>query len=289
MDDIITTDMSNDIMINQSPIDQETTTFKSSVYTTVAFTTKKIPLHTKLIPITFRPQLPSNSPKPVVRITATTIKIPSSTQNSKTSKPTVIRKLFTRPVIYIQHPPTTPEIIRKVIRTTTLKQPTPPPLTRLIYPRQTTVSYKPVYPIFKPVHPYKEVEQDFEEVTVPKNNDEALFITSPFPEYDYSKEDFDDQYNFDSPGFQNFNETNKLFSQRSEEAPNYNVVLLVISLTGLVILASAIVIFVVIRRYRRPGRINFSANGDSQSDVRYLTGDETLNFSLDNDLYGEVK
>ncbi|KAJ8917257.1 hypothetical protein NQ315_002274 [Exocentrus adspersus] len=78
----------------------------------------------------------------------------------------------------------------------------------------------------------------------------------------------------------NFSEKDKFLSVKAAQGVGYNVALVVISVLGVLVLAGVIGV-VVFRRCRFRQRMMASSNGDSQSDVRFLTSDEVLDFSLD--------
>ncbi|KAG5887302.1 hypothetical protein JTB14_006447 [Gonioctena quinquepunctata] len=181
---------------------------------------------------------------------------------------------FTRPIIHIQTPPTTPKIMRKVIFPTPSRKPTT--TSRIYYKPQST-------------SPNKEMDtNDVKDVPRPTINDEGLFLTPLLPG-DESPKEWSDEYE-NSLGVphltNNFSESGKLlFSQKDSDSPDINIFLVAVGATVAVVFVS-IVIFVVVWKYRWPrSRMHFS-NGESQSDVRFLTSDEIIDFSL-SDCYDE--
>lgn len=189
-----------------------------------------------------------------------------------TSTPKIIRKM-TVPKLYIKTPPPTPTIIRKIVPYT-LK-----PL------RSST---KRIYP---PI-PNKENEfNDVIDVTMPKDNDETLLITSPFPEDDYSKEYWSEEVEngIDASVVKNVSETLKLLTQKDNEISNNNTMAIVVSSIGSVIFIM-VIIFVTVKyfRYWYPRRRRLFSSSVSQSDVRFFPNDENLDFTLDNECYGKT-
>lgn len=131
----------------------------------------------------------------------------------------------------------------------------------------------------------KEKETDVEDVPLKTDSDEELLLTSPLPERK-TKENSpakETEDRLDSLFMGNFSEKDKFLSLKaSSDNTGYNVVLVVISVLGIAILTTVIVV-ILVRRFRSRHRRMASCNGDSQSDVRFLTGDEVLDFSLDKD------
>ncbi|CAH1102080.1 unnamed protein product, partial [Psylliodes chrysocephalus] len=165
---------------------------------------------------------------------------------------------YTRPVIHLQTPPPTTVIYRKIITTTTTNKPT-----------------------------YTKSDKQFDDaidVPWPTNIDEGVYDVAQ-----EAKEFWSDEIenSLDSPSLRNFSESNKLFSQTYVEEANSHFLILGVSLTCAIILIS-VVAFVVVRKYRfSKFRGIMSSNGESQSDVRYLTNSDALDLSLP-DCYGEL-
>ncbi|CAH1155518.1 unnamed protein product [Phaedon cochleariae] len=213
-------------------------------------------------------RLSSTSTRPISKVT--TPRIPTTTPTN-TTKPAILPPVIvTKPIIiHIQPPPTTPDIIRKVFPTST-------PL-----PNITDIHYSK--PITEQVH--KEIDgNDIEEVPRPTKNDEGLLI--PDDDGSFSKEYWSDENDnrFDTPYQRNFSVNDKLLSQLASDSPNVNVLSIVISVIGIGVVAS-IVVFVVVRKYRWPRRRIHFSNGESQSDVRFLTNEEIIDLSLDTECY----
>ncbi|XP_023029949.2 uncharacterized protein [Leptinotarsa decemlineata] len=207
----------------------------------------------------------------------TTPKVKTSTVTTKkVTTPKVMTPKVYRPVIYVKPPPPTTKIIRKVIVKSTTRKPTTP-----------FIMYRP-----QPTKPRKETDSDVINVPKPTRNDEGLFVTPSRPEYVKPKEYWPDENenSVDSlypPFFRNnVSESGKLlFTQKEPDSPNTNIFVIVISVTGALVLIS-VAVFAIVWKYRRPGhRMHFS-NGESQSDVRFLTSDEIIDFSL-SDCYDE--
>lgn len=207
---------------------------------------------------------------PTVSTKKPTIKLTTATAKPK------ITKRVTFPKIYIKTPPSTPKIIRKIVPYTF---------------KPTSKNTKKMYPVYNPHFSNKESEyNDFIEVTIPKDNDETLLITSPFPDQDYSKEFWSEEIEnaIDVSVVKNFSETLKLLTQEGHEIGNNNIMAIVVSSIGTVIFVIIIIVFILRHyRYSYPRRTLFSS-GVSQSDVRFFPNDENLDFTLDNDFYGKT-
>ncbi|XP_018561994.1 uncharacterized protein LOC108904074 isoform X2 [Anoplophora glabripennis] len=209
------------------------------------------------------------------RATTTTTKAPTRPHWQSTVKTTIAPKTtkkiinVTRPMLHFLTQPTQPVIVQKVVPSIPVK------------PRNRTqiINIKP-----NKVDNTKEVNSnDVLDVPLQTNSDEELLLTSPFPDktVKVSWPPRDPQDPLDSPFLGNFSEKDKFLSMRPPASTaGYNVVLVVISVVGLTILTTVIAV-ILVRRFRNRHRRMASCNGDSQSDVRFLTSDEVLDFSLD--------
>lgn len=211
-----------------------------------------------------------------IKTTPTTIFSHKSTTRKVNNKPppTSPRK-NAFPTIYIKTPPTTTKIIRKI---------------GFYTPKPLPKSTEKLYPANKPSFSNKESEyNDVIDVSIPKNNDETLLITSPFPEDDYSKEIWSEEVEnrIDVSVVKNFSETLKLLTQKEPDISNNHVMAIVVSSIGTIIFVLIIAVLVV-RHLRFPRRRTFFSNGISQSDVRFFSNDENLDFTLDNEVYGTI-
>ncbi|XP_028136050.1 uncharacterized protein LOC114330834 [Diabrotica virgifera virgifera] len=174
-------------------------------------------------------------------------------------------------VIRFNTPPVTPRIFRRTT-TTTLVPPLPPSTTRS---NRTTVT--------TPTSSVTEHKDDVLEVPRPTNIDELLYDA-----ISGSKEFWSDEVEnaIDAPSTRNFSESNKLFSQVRQAETSSHLVIVSLSVCAAVVLIS-VVSFVVIRRYIYSRNVLQSSNGESQSDVRYLTNSDVLDLSLAN-VYDEL-
>ncbi|CAH1987170.1 unnamed protein product [Acanthoscelides obtectus] len=213
-------------------------------------------------------------------ITSTTLPAPSISTKRLTKAATITTispRPNTRPTIKIETPPRT-TIIRKVFTRLTTKVTTTAPTLKLYSRRSTIKPTKQTTKMSLPIKTAEEESNDIMEFMPPYPESKS---TSAFPDDESSKEYWSDEYeNVDSPGLINFSETEKL-SVRTISDTHYNLALILICGSGLVMLVSAIA-FIVIRRqecFKR--RIHFSNNGDSQSDVRFLTNNEELDFTYE--------
>ncbi|XP_057657272.1 uncharacterized protein LOC130894437 [Diorhabda carinulata] len=207
--------------------------------------------------------------KPTKKLTTYIPKIPKTTKKITTYIPKM-----PRPTVYLKTP-TPPVIFRK---TTSTRKP----------PSTKSTTYIPVKTV--PPTPTKQsvtldivdvVDSEVnDEIDVPKptNNDEPLYEG-----ISVSKEYMSDEIENgdDAPFTSHFDESHKLFSQVQEKQPNTHLVIISVGICAAIIVTSALV-FVAVKRYRSSRRIIHSSNGESQSDVRYLTSDDILDLSIAN-------
>nr|CAH7761572.1 unnamed protein product [Callosobruchus chinensis] len=267
--DIITTTEQPDIIITKikpeeptkPPVIPTVTSLPPRVINNESYKNDKTMSHTsKAVPAT----LPSTTTKQSMKVATIT-----------TSSP---KPIVNHPTIKIETPPQT-DIIRKVFtkRPTRLTTMSPPKLTSAAPPKEIT--NKPASKLPLPKEIAEEESNDIMEVMPPYPDQKS---TSNFPEDESSKDYWSEEYdmNVDSPSLINFSETEKLSTRTISDA-HYNLALVLICGAGLIMLVSAIA-FVVIRRHQCfKRRIHFSNNGDSQSDVRFLTNNEELDFTYE--------
>lgn len=196
---------------------------------------------------------------------STTTKPPTTTTTKKPSTKTTATKRPTLPTIRFITQPTQPVIVKKVLPLVTKKPTKPTPKFVFVKPKKTDTK--------------DEIDSnDIMPMPTRKDIDEELIVTSP-PKV-FQKEIWGDR--LDSPNVGNFSEKDKFMSVKAPVSAGYNVVLVVISVLGIAVLTTVVAV-VLVRRYKCNHRRMLSSNGDSQSDVRFLTSDEVLDFSLDKD------
>lgn len=291
MNSIITaTQRSNKDMTTRS------STIRPKVITSRIFTKSTSSTNTKIVKKTTNPKIylksPPTTPKmirnppisPIIfkKIMFSTPKITNKVPSTRVyikSNSTTTRK-FIAPKIYNKTPSTTPKII--------IRKPVVYSLKPLLPPTATPRKLNPI--IIKPNIPNEEGESnDVIEVSIPKDNDDTLLITPPSPEVDYSKEYWSDEAEnpFDTSVMKNVSETLKLLTQSEPDMSRNNVMAIVVSSIGSIIFVVAGgVLLVRYYRYRYPRGKTFFSSGVSQSDVRFFSNDENLDFTLDNELYG---
>lgn len=169
------------------------------------------------------------------------------------------------------------------------------PTTARIVKKTTAYFYKPIVRSTKqtfrnknPYHPKESEYNDFIDVTIPKDNDETLFITPAHEKNivdQYSSEEVDREIKFAEE--KNFRQTLTLLTQTQNDTDNNNIMAIVVSSIGTVVFV-IIVIIVIMKYYRYPRQRTLFSSSISQSDVRFFPNDENLDFSLDNDLYGKL-
>ncbi|KAJ8956396.1 hypothetical protein NQ318_015134 [Aromia moschata] len=240
-----TTDMSNDLAPAQTSSPVMSSINMTSTTTTTSST----------------PRIPTTPTTTSTRKTPTT----TSTRKPTTSQPTTRKRIMPPiPTIQVLKPPSTPKIVKKIL------------------PTMKPTMYKPF--VF-PTPPRKEVESnDVAEVPKQASNDDRLeIVTPPISAVEnvtkkIARKEGEDRLLSNRLG--NFSESDKLSSKQKPESKHYSVLLIVISVLGIGVLTTIIVVF-LLKKGRFSRRRMHSSNGDSQSDVRFLTGEEILDFSLD--------
>lgn len=236
---------------------------------------------------------------PTHKIVRVTIPRPSTTPTRKLTTKKIILASSTRKTPL----PTTPSSTSKLAKATTAKTNTKfhpsfsyrpkiyfktSPTTTKIVRRTTTRIRQRTFPIKKPYNPKESEYNDFVDVTIPKDNDEALLIT-PAPERkipkQYSSEEVEEKFKFGKP--KNISETFKLLTQKETDTDNNNIMAIVVSSIGTVVFI-VIVLIVIMKYCRYPRRRGPFSSSISQSDVRFFPNDENLDFSIDNEIYGTL-
>ncbi|XP_066251895.1 uncharacterized protein [Euwallacea similis] len=205
-------------------------------------------------------------------------RLPNPTSTS-TRRPSV----HTMPTLIILQPPTTPEVLQK-------KNSAAKNVSKIVFvkPKKSTTS---------------KVFNDDVVVPTMHDNDDELLLTSPLPfEEDNNdinddtmqeKEDYvekmanekDYPFKIVHSSSDPVGEIKTEFSEVQEDHSNINLALITIATVCGIVLAGflATVAWGKLRTWRYRSRRITSGQGDSQSDVRFLTADEILDFSLDKD------
>lgn len=180
-----------------------------------------------------------------------------------------------RPTLKILEPPTTPEIVRKLL------PPTKTPASKITF-------VKPKKPH---IVPNKTVEEDDVAMPTLPSEEDSNDINSHFEDVQ-EKEEFVEKIAGEKEYQLKINEADKVgefktdFIQVQEDTSHSTLVLIVIgTVCTIVLLGFGVgVVWTKVKLIRLKGRrITTSGQGDSQSDVRFLTADEVLDFGLDND------
>lgn len=176
-----------------------------------------------------------------------------------------------RPTLKILKPPTTPEIVRKLL------PPTKTPASKITF--------------VKPKKPNKAIAEDDVAMPALPSEEESNDINTHFEDVQ-EKEEFVEKIAGEKDYPLKIHEADKVgefktdFIQAQQDTSHSTLVLIVIATVCTVVLLGfgVGVVWTKVKLIRLRGRrITTSGQGDSQSDVRFLTADEVLDFGLDND------
>lgn len=178
-----------------------------------------------------------------------------------------------RPTLKILEPITTPKIVRKLL------PPTPASKITFVKPKKPQIV------------PNKAVEEDDVAMPALPSEEESNDINSHFDDVQEKEEIVEKlaghkDYPLKTHEADKVGEFKTDFIQVQEDTSHSTLVLIVIATVCTVVLLGFGVglVWTKVKLMRLRGRrITTSGQGDSQSDVRFLTADEVLDFGLDND------
>lgn len=210
---------------------------------------------------------------------ATTKSTKPTTPTTSTAKPAmkkteIAQKPNTIPTLVILQHPTTVQVVEKII------------------PKSPKNSSKITF--VKPKAPpatTKTVHDDLAVPTKAPNNDEELLLTSPLPKEEINNDislqekEYDVEKISDDADPEHMRETKTDFRQTQKESSNVTSTFVVIGIIFSICLVGILVGVALLkcRFVRCRNKRMLSGQGDSQSDVRFLTADEVLDFNMDKD------